>query len=336
MLGGFYGIPPAQDIGSDGGQGDCDCRREDGMAIRYGGTPISSGNQRRKELGDGVTDTLKTKTIAGQTLSVDLAARTVTHWVSRPTLDEDGEVLLPRGADISRFSRSSTVFDVHEYGSKNVVGSTVKGSWKVNDDGIVATTKFTERPPADLWPEQSPWEPDRLLWLYHTGDLKGWSIGFSPLEGRNPTKKDQETWGNGLRWVHTRYRVLEYSVAPLPCNSDALTLAIKGVMSKRLADQLAKGRMPTREELQAAPVIDDTKVCPKCDKAGVIYSIKGEALNCPACGWVPEVKIARRKVYIYLPPPASPVRQVTGPTEADMSRMIRRSIDKAMGKIYSE
>jgi len=247
----------------------------------------------------------KTKSLPGKTLNVDLDARTVTHYVTCPTLDEDGEVLLPRGADISRFSKASTVFDVHEYGSQSVVGSTLQGSWKVTDDGIIATTKFAPRPPANLWPESEAWEPDRLLWLYHTGDLKGWSIGFAPLEGRRPTKQDRERWGDGLKYVHTRYRVLEYSVAPLPCNGDALTLVQRGMMSPRLAKALATGTRPAKGTW-------DIKVKPK--------------------------RIVRRKVVLCLPPPPEVIaaRKAQRERESQQAKLLSLVTAKQLGRLYAD
>jgi hypothetical protein len=182
-------------------------------------------------------ETTARKSFPTKTISVDMVARTVRHFVTTPTMDEDGEVLLPRGADISRFTKSPTVFDVHQYGSKNVLGTCI--SYEISDEGHIAVTKFASRP-ASL-PAEQEWLPDTILHLINEGDIKGWSIGFQMLEARQPTAKDLSDYGGDLVRVITRYRVLEYSVAPLPCNGDALTLSMKGLLSKSLADRLAKG-----------------------------------------------------------------------------------------------
>lgn len=183
----------------------------------------------------------------GETKSVDLNARTVTHYISTPTPDEQNEVLLPRGADISRFTKAPTVFDVHCYGTENVIGRCLK--YTIQDDGHVGVTRFADRPPT--LPAGVEWRPDTLLHLYNTGDIKGWSIGFNPQEWREPTAKDLTMYGPGIQLVHTRYRVLEYSSAPLPCNEDAITLSLvkRGILSKRLADSLNAGKFPKFDDV---------------------------------------------------------------------------------------
>jgi hypothetical protein len=276
------------------------------------------------------------KSLPAPTKHVDLAARTVEHYVSVPTLDEDGEVLLPRGADISRFTKSPTVFDVHEYGSKSVVGQCL--SMKLTDEGIVATTRFAPRPPAELWPADKEWEPDRLLWLYYTGDIKGWSIGFRPIEGRQPTKKDVDAFGDTLRHVHTRYKVLEYSVAPLPCCPDALTLSAKGILSARLAESLKGGKLPTKEETpkaEDAPAegekAAEPKKCPDCGKPmGKDHECEPEKAAAPA--QVRVIAPPRRKLYVVIPA-AVPPAPVKAP---DVAAMVRRAVAKAAGKLYAD
>ena len=181
------------------------------------------------------------KSFGTKTLSVNMDTRTVKHYVSCPTVDSDGDVLLPRGADISRFRLTGTVFDVHSYRSKDVVARNL--SLKMQDDGVIAETRFSPRPPtlsADL-----EWWPDTLLWLYSIGDIKGWSVGFTILDARNPTKQDHAKYGEDVRRVITRWQVLEYSVAPLPANGDALTLSAQGILSKSLATSLMAGQKPS-------------------------------------------------------------------------------------------
>lgn len=200
-----------------------------------------------------MSDQLISKSFAAPTLDVDLKKRTVRHWVTTNALDEEGEVLLPRGADVSRFKKGGTVFDVHEYGSKNVIGKCL--SYEVTDKGHIAVTQFAARPPANLLPEGVAWEPDRILWLYSTGDITGWSIGMNGLSARMPTKKDMEDYGQDIRRVWTRYRVLEYSVAPLPCNAEAMTMAGKGLLSKSLAEKLVLGTLP-----EVAPPVEQEQI----------------------------------------------------------------------------
>lgn len=248
------------------------------------------------------------KSMPSRTLAVDLAARTVEHYVTVPTADEDDEVLLPRGGDISRFTRGGTVFDVHEYGSKDVVGQCL--GMRVSDEGVIAKTRFSPRPPAELWPAANAWEPDRLLWLYHLGDIKGWSVGFKPLEARLPTKADRAKWGERLKRVHTRWRMLEYSVAPLPCNGDVVTLERRGILSKRLAAALVMGKRP--------------------DPAAWQPTAPAAALP----------MVARpAKVYVVVPGAPAPARRAVTDTAAvakAMAAEVRRAVAKATGRIYAD
>jgi phage head maturation protease len=185
------------------------------------------------------------RAFATRTLGVDMEARTVRAYITTPDLDADGEVVLPRGADLSRFKKNPIVFQVHNYGSRDVVGRVE--SLKMEDDGIIATVRFSPRPPS--LPAEQEWLADTLLWLFHVGDLKGWSIGFMTQDARSPSKADRERWGDGLKRVITRWMLCELSVAPLPNNPAALTLSMKGLISNRLAEVLTSGRAITREEL---------------------------------------------------------------------------------------
>lgn len=257
------------------------------------------------------------KSFVFKTVGTDLEKRTIDHYITAPTVDEDGEVLLPRGGDISRFRKTGgTVFDVHQYGTKDVVGS--NRAMKMQDDGIVATTRFSPRPPTH--PENVEWWPDSLLWLYHIGDIKGWSVGFTILDARNPTKQDTARWGDGLRRVITRWRLLEYSCAPLPCNADAVTLSVKGLISPRLAETLKSGRLPTRNEYAAAPA--PTVPAPKQIITLTMPAEKIESAPVP------------RKI-VFLIPPEPKVVQVS-PVGLSLDEISRNAAELAIRKARGE
>lgn len=205
----------------------------------------------------------KVKAFATETLGVDMAARTVRHYITKPTVDADKDVLLPRGCDASRFTKSSTVFDVHQYGTKNVIGSCSK--IEVGDDGIIATTKFASRP--ETLPDSVEWMPDTVLHLINEKHIKGWSVGFEPVSGRQPTTKDLSDFGSDCKYVQTRWKLLEYSVAPLPNNGDALTLSIKSMYSPELFEAVKSGRPLTElikpKTMPVAPVATAPTPTPK-------------------------------------------------------------------------
>jgi hypothetical protein len=261
------------------------------------------------------TETPQVKSFAAKTLHVDLVARTIQHYITTTAVDEDQEVLLPSGAMLDRFRKTGTVFDVHEYGSRSIVG--LNQSIKTVSDGIIGITRMSPRPPS--LPGTVEWWPDSLLWLYHVGDAKGWSIGFRQLEGRNPTEKDIKAFGDDVRHVISKYRVLEYSTAPLPCNPDALTLAMKGIVSERLAEALQAGRKlegvkemfpehtktsvlinkKVENEVEKTAVDPEMATCAKCEKSFPVGDMTpvDDDFYCETCG-VPDDDMTEKTVEI--------------------------------------
>ena len=74
--------------------------------------------------------------------------------------------------------------------------------------------------------------PDVLLSLFKQGIIKGFSVGFMPIESRAANDRDIQTYGPSCRRVYTRWKLLEFSVAPLPVNQEALALAVSKSLGK--------------------------------------------------------------------------------------------------------
>ena len=156
-------------------------------------------------------------------LSADIPARSMVAWITTNTVDEEGESILSSGIQTTRFLKGGGVcFWNHNY--DDPVGVT---EWlEVKDNGIVASTKFPERPEG----HKGEWRPDAVLSLVAAGLCRGVSIGFSYIETREPTAKDKQQFkstGNELLRVVSKSRLLEYSLAPLPMNEDALVVAAR-------------------------------------------------------------------------------------------------------------
>lgn len=157
-------------------------------------------------------------------LSVSDNERAVLAHISTATVDRDGEVLLSQGCDATEFFKSPTVFFNHDY--TQPLGKCV--AITRHRDKLEAKTIFATRP-AD---HQGSWFPDTVLALFQQGIIKGFSVGFVPIEGRRPTKLDRETYGPSARYIYTKWKLLEYSVAPMPANPQAMALAVsKGKVS---------------------------------------------------------------------------------------------------------
>lgn len=161
--------------------------------------------------------------------------RTVTSLISTQVVDRDGDVMIAQGMDASDFAKSGTVFYNHNYELPVGSGAVSKG-----DDRITAVTKFPERPES----HQGEWFPDTVLSLFAAKVIKGFSIGFDPIEGgvRRATKADVDKFGDGVKQVFSKWKLFEYSVAPLPANQEALALAVnKSIITKDRAGELFPG-----------------------------------------------------------------------------------------------
>tara|TARA_Y100000589_G_scaffold307571_1_gene323380 strand:- start:1475 stop:2140 length:666 start_codon:yes stop_codon:yes gene_type:complete len=157
-------------------------------------------------------------------LGVKLDDRSVVASITSISVDRDGDVLIPQGCDATDFLKSPTVFFNHDYNLPVGKCTAIKRS----PTQLEATTVFASRPQN----HNGDWLPDTLLSLFQQGVIHGFSVGFAPIEGRKPTVKDKQLFGDQVNHVYSKWKLLEYSVAPLPANQDALALAVsKGIVS---------------------------------------------------------------------------------------------------------
>jgi hypothetical protein len=97
-----------------------------------------------------------------------------------------------------------------------------KALWiKPQDGGLLAKTEYPERPSKF----EGEWLPDLVFSMVVENVLRGKSIGFLPLEIREPTEEEKEA-NPGLQQVIARSLLLEYSVVSVPSNPLALVEAI--------------------------------------------------------------------------------------------------------------
>ncbi len=164
-------------------------------------------------------------------LGVEHEQRTVLAKISTANVDREGEVLIPQGCDATDFFQSPTVFFNHDYTMP--VGKCMEITRY--PDRLEAKTVFAKRPEN----HHGEWLADTLLSLFQQGVVRGFSVGFVPVEGRRPSKKDRATFGDKVKYVYSKWKLLEYSIAPLPANQNALALAVsKGILSSQTASDL--------------------------------------------------------------------------------------------------
>ena len=152
--------------------------------------------------------------------------------ISTETIDRDGEVLVAQGMDSSEFDKNPVVFYNHDYAQPvGKVTDLRRGKGKVD-----ATIEFAKRPD-DF---EGAYFPEFVESLVEQGVVKGISVGFIPQPGgvRKASQKDREDYGDSVRQVFSKWKLLEVSVAPLPANSTALISAIrKGAVDSAQVDR---------------------------------------------------------------------------------------------------
>ncbi len=157
--------------------------------------------------------------------------RSFTATITSDRLDRDDEVLLPLGMDPTEFLTSRTIFWNHNYSMP--IGSSLKltkseRSW--TSDAFIASR------PDDY---VGDYFPDFVWSLIDQGIIKGVSVGFDSVEVRRPTPADIERWGERIKAVHSKWKLLEWSIAPLQANTDSLITAVhKGLIGRDLAGKV--------------------------------------------------------------------------------------------------
>jgi len=145
----------------------------------------------------------------------------VLAYITTDRVDEEGEVVVPEGIDFSRFKKTGTVFYNHDYAAPCGVCTSIKHT----DRGIMAVTQFPERPEG----YEGKWLPDEVFAMFASDPpiVKAFSIGFAYTQVRQPTKKDFDRYGrDDIKRIVSKSRMLEYSVAPLPMNEDAIAVQV--------------------------------------------------------------------------------------------------------------
>jgi hypothetical protein len=164
------------------------------------------------------------KSFAADKVEAVESEHAVVSYITTKSIDRDGEVLLPEGMVGSVYDKSGRpVFWGHQYGDPDfVIGQNIWYRPDANGNGIVAKTVFRNTEYADK------------VYRLYTEDqngigpvLKGWSVGFIPLEWEDGNGKK-----GGPRRTYTKWELLEYSTAPLQSNRDALSIAYqKGIIT---------------------------------------------------------------------------------------------------------
>jgi len=177
-------------------------------------------------------------------IEADADSHSFTAAISTNAVDRDGEVLMPQGMDATEFYKNPAVFWNHDY-KRPPIGKQI-GKFKRDDTGIIASAEFAKRPDDIV----GPWFPDEIRGLVRAGVIRGISVGFSEVEGgcRQATKIDKDHFGAAVSRVFSMWKLLEWSIAPLQSNPDALIQAShKGFITPARCEELFGVVVPERK-----------------------------------------------------------------------------------------
>lgn len=146
----------------------------------------------------------------------------VVATITCDSVDADKEVVLPQGADLSRYVKAPRVMLCHAYGRPGEyyplpIG---KALWtKRQGRAIVQGIRFA----------RSSAMGREVQGLFEEGMLNTFSIGFVSLEASRPSTQEKAMhpeWRE-VNLIHRRWKLLEVSVVPIPCNEDAVGVYLR-------------------------------------------------------------------------------------------------------------
>ena len=172
--------------------------------------------------------------------------RSIVARVSTNDRDRDGEVVEPKGIDLSNYTKNPCLLWAHQYD----IPAIGKALWaKTDDKGLICKFQFAPTLFAD-----------EIYQLYKGGYQRAFSIGFIPLDFDSVEK------------VHRKVSLLEVSAVPVPANQDALVMEAytKGIIK---SDQLMQDLNIVMTPVSAP--LTDSAVQPKIDFCDTCGTAKG-------------------------------------------------------------
>ena len=135
--------------------------------------------------------------------------RAIVHFITTPDVDLIRDVVDPKGGDFAEFEKHKTVFYNHDYNkpiAKNVM-------LKATAEGVKAKTVFAK----------TTQQADDIYNLHLEGVISTWSIGFDVARNKNGEIEDEAIDYDDKKRIfyYKKWRLLEYSSAPLAANPNA-------------------------------------------------------------------------------------------------------------------
>jgi len=162
---------------------------------------------------------VNSKTLSASIRKTAGKARSFTATITTDSVDRDGEVVIPAGMNSKDYEKNPVL--LYEHDALKPIGKMLKMARK--DRSIEAEFALAPRPEGHT----GDWLPDTVAALMDFGALNTMSIGFMGTEARPASKADTERFGEGVRRVYGKWKLLEVSVVSLPANQDAIITAVR-------------------------------------------------------------------------------------------------------------
>lgn len=192
------------------------------------------------------------KVYSAQDMQVDEGKREVVSIINTSAIDRDGEVVQPKGMRKKNFQGNPVVFANHSYMfdpkalpigySKWVKASTDSAG----NDVIIAKTYISDKTQ----------EARDVFGLMQDGVMRAFSIGYESLRASKPTTQEINVRQDlkKCKSIVRDWDMIEYSAVGLPCNPEALALAVSKGYSTKMIDILS-GKTANTEQV-AVEIID--------------------------------------------------------------------------------
>ena len=181
---------------------------------------------------------IKRRTTMGRVKAIDTEASTVDFVINSGGVDLMHEELNPMGCDFADFMRNPVVLWAHDDWSPPIAKAL---NMELDpDEGVLSTAKFA----VDLDPFAA-----RVFQLYEHEYLHGVSVRFLPTETVRYDEDSKERKERGVRVRYEKWRLLEYSPVPIPCDPSALARGLDAIREARKGRAL--GELSRRRFLDA-------------------------------------------------------------------------------------
>lgn len=158
-----------------------------------------------------MAEIIKKLTTLAHAKSIDAEAHTVDFVINSGGVDLVHEELNPMGCDFADFMRNPVVLWAHDDWSPPIAKAL---DVRLDpDDGVLSLAKFAV--------EEDPFAA-RVFKLYEGGYLNAASVRFIPTETVHYDEDSEERKDRGVRTRYEKWKLLEYSPVPIPCDPNAL------------------------------------------------------------------------------------------------------------------